>query len=211
MQAVIVGGGHPPSKKILDKYINEESIIIAADGGANVLLNHEIHPNYLLGDFDSIDEKTYIEISNSSKTIRFPKEKDYTDSHIAFNKAVELGATEIIFLGCTGKRIDHFYANLCILNEGLKKSIDCRIIDEYNEIYLIDKPTNIFGKKGDIFSLFSYLEDTHDLTIEGVKYKLKNFELAQGNNLTVSNEFEEEKVSITFSKGCLIVVRIHKI
>ena len=209
MRVVIVGGGNPPSKELLNQYINEESIIIAADGGANVLLKHEIHPHYLLGDFDSIDEKAYAETSTRSKTIRFPKEKDYTDSHIAFNKAIELGATEIIFLGCTGKRIDHFFANLCILYEGLKKSVDCRIIDEYNEIYIIDKPTDIFGKKGDVFSLFSYIEDTYDLTIEGVKYKLKNFNLSQGDNLTVSNEFMEDKVSIIFSKGCLIVVRIH--
>lgn len=209
MRVVIVGGGDPPSKELLNQYINEESIIIAADGGANVLLKHKIHLDYLLGDFDSIDEKAYAETSNSSKTIRFPKEKDYTDSHIAFNKAIELGATEIIFLGCTGKRIDHFFANLCILYEGLKKSVDCRIVDEYNEIYIIDKPTDIFGKKGDVFSLFSYIEDTYDLTIEGVKYKLKNFNLSQGDNLTVSNEFMEDKVSIIFSKGCLIVVRIH--
>ena len=209
MRVVIVGGGDPPSKELLNQYINEESIIIAADGGANVLLKNEIHPDYLLGDFDSIDEKAYAETSNRSKTIRFPKEKDYTDSHIAFNKAIELGATEIIFLGCTGKRIDHFFANLCILYEGLKKSVDCRIVDEYNEIYIIDKPTDIFGKKGDVFSLFSYIEDTYDLTIEGVKYKLKNFNLSQGDNLTVSNEFMEDKVSIIFSKGCLIVVRIH--
>ena len=209
MRVVIVGGGDPPSKELLNQYINEESIIIAADGGANVLLKNEIHPDYLLGDFDSIDEKAYAETSNKSKTIRFPKEKDYTDSHIAFNKAIELGATEIIFLGCTGKRIDHFFANLCILYEGLKKSVDCRIVDEYNEIYIIDKPTDIFGKKGDVFSLFSYIEDTYDLTIEGVKYKLKNFNLSQGDNLTVSNEFMEDKVSIIFSKGCLIVVRIH--
>lgn len=209
MRVVIVGGGDSPSKELLNQYINEESIIIAADGGANVLLKHKIHPDYLLGDFDSIDEKAYAETSNSSKTIRFPKEKDYTDSHIAFNKAIELGATEIIFLGCTGKRIDHFFANLCILYEGLKKSVDCRIVDEYNEIYIIDKPTDIFGKKGDVFSLFSYIEDTYDLTIEGVKYKLKNFNLSQGDNLTVSNEFMEDKVSIIFSKGCLIVVRIH--
>lgn len=209
MRVIIVGGGDPSSKELLNQYINEESIIIAADGGANVLLKHEIHPDYLLGDFDSIDEKAYAETSNRSKTIRFPKEKDYTDSQIAFNKAIELGATEIIFLGCTGKRIDHFFANLCILYEGLKKSVDCRIVDEYNEIYIIDKPTDIFGKKGDVFSLFSYIEDTYDLTIEGVKYRLKNFNLSQGDNLTVSNEFIEDKVSIIFSKGCLIVVRIH--
>lgn len=208
MRVVIVGGGDSPSKKLLDKYINGKSIIIAADSGANVLLNHEIYPNYLLGDFDSIDEKIYGKISNSSKTIRFPKEKDYTDTHIAFDKAVELGAEEIIFLGCTGKRIDHFFANLCILYKGLKKSIDCRIVDEYNEIYIIDKPTNIFGRKGEVFSLFSYIEDTYNLTMEGVKYRLENFNLLQGNNLTVSNEFMEEKVSIKFSKGCLIVIRI---
>lgn len=208
MRAIIVGGGEAPSKILLERYIDEDSIIIAADGGANALSMYNITPNYLLGDFDSIEGEVYEKLCSNSETTRFPREKDDTDSKIAFEKAIKLGAKEIIFLGCTGKRIDHFMANLCVLHEGLKRSINCYIVDEYNEIFLIDKSSTIYGKSGEVFSLFSYGEDTKGLTLIGAKYPLNNFNLSQVNNLTVSNEFLSEEVSIIFSNGCLLVIKI---
>ncbi|MEG1255240.1 thiamine diphosphokinase [Clostridium sp.] len=208
MRAIIVGGGDSPSKELVEKYMKDAFIIIAADGGANILYEYGIFPTYLLGDFDSIDEEIYEKLSNNTETKRFPREKDFTDSSIAFNKAVELGANEVVFLGCTGKRIDHFIANLCILYEGLKKSIPCYIVDDINEIFLIDKPTTITGKVGEVFSLFSYGEDTMNLTIKGAKYLVENYKLCQVDNLTVSNEFQNEIVEIKFTKGCLLIIRI---
>lgn len=210
MRAIIIGGGVPPKKELLEEYMDKNYIIIAADGGADVLSQYKILPDYLLGDFDSISKNVYEHFSKDINIMRFPREKDYTDAQAAFNKAVELGAEEIIMLGCTGKRIDHFMANLCILYEGLQKKIKTYIVDDYNEIFMINKSTVLKGKKDMVFSLFSYSEDTKDLTIRGAKYPLINYYLSQTDNLTVSNEFLKEAVEIEFSKGCLLIMKNKK-
>lgn len=209
MRAIIVGGGDPPKKTLIEKYMKDNYIIIAADSGANILCEYGIAPNYLLGDFDSIDEEALNKLSSNTNTTRLPREKDYTDTHMALLRAIDLGANEIILLGCTGNRIDHFMANLCLLKIASHKKITTFIVDDINEIFLVNKSTTIKGKKGQVFSLFSYCEDTKGLTINGGKYELKNYDLDEGDNLTVSNEFMDEIVEISFNSGCLLIFKIY--
>lgn len=56
MKAIIVSGGSAPSRKLIEEEIDEDSILICADGGANCLYEYKIIPDYLIGDFDSIDK-----------------------------------------------------------------------------------------------------------------------------------------------------------
>lgn len=207
MRAIIVGGGIPPQKDLLERYMTGEYIIFAADSGADVLDKYDIEPDYLLGDFDSINGEVLEKLTKGVNTTKLPREKDFTDTHIAVLNAINMGVDEIVLLGCTGKRIDHFMANLCLLKLIMEQGLMGYIVDEMNEIYIIDKPTIINGKKGQVFSLFSYCENTIGLTINGAKYPLNNYELKQGDNLTVSNEFLNEQVEVSFEKGCLLVFK----
>jgi thiamine pyrophosphokinase len=207
MRAIVIGGGEAPSKELILSYLDKEALIIAADGGANILYEYNMTPQYLLGDFDSISPQIFEEIQGSCDVIKFPVEKDYTDSDLALDKATELGATEVVFLGCTGKRVDHFLGNICVLYRALKRGILAYIVDEYNILYLIDKPTLLKGEKGDTFSLLSYFQNVKGLTITGAKYSLKNFDLEVENNLTISNKFDCREVNIEFKSGVLLVNR----
>lgn len=205
MRGIIVGGGIPPQEKIMRKYMTGEYIIFAADSGADILNGYDIEPDYLIGDFDSISERVLGKLTMGVNITKLPKEKDYTDTHVAVLDAIRKGVDEIVLLGCTGKRIDHFMANLCLLKIMLEKGVTGYIVDNMNEIHFINKSTIIKGERGQVFSLFSYCEDTFGLSIKGAKYPLSNFKLKQGDNLTVSNEFVEEGVEISFEKGSLLV------
>lgn len=207
MRAIIVGGGIPPQKELIKNYMRGNYIIFAADSGADILDKYSIEPDYLLGDFDSINERVLEKLSSDVNTTRLPREKDFTDMHMAVLKALDMKVDEIILLGCTGKRIDHFMANLCLLKIIVDEGAKGFIVDETNEISLINKSTVIEGKKGQVFSLFSYCKDTLGLTVEGSKYALDNYQLNEGDNLTVSNEFDEEQVKITFDEGCLLIFK----
>lgn len=208
MRVIIVGGGEKPFKELILKYLIEDTKIIAADGGANCLVEYGITPNYIIGDLDSIHNDT---IKNLEKCefIKYPTDKDYTDTELAYNKAVEIGAEEIVFLGCTGMRQDHFFANMCVLYKGLKLGIKTSIVDQYNEIFLVDKDTVIEGYKGQVFSVFSYFEAVKGLTIRGARFELEDFQLELTNNLTVSNEFFKDKVYLKLKNGVLVVIINH--
>jgi len=57
MKVIIISGGNPPSRELLQKEITDNAFLIGADSGANCLYKYNILPDLLVGDFDSIDEK----------------------------------------------------------------------------------------------------------------------------------------------------------
>lgn len=207
MKAVIVTGGKVPSKELLLNEIEDADIIIGADKGCEVLYKYSISPDYILGDFDSANLDIIEKIKvKSGKKIKFKKEKDYTDTDLAFNLAVESKADNIVLLGATGTRYDHALSNIGLLLKGLKLNIDTKIKDDNNIMFLIDKNTILKGNKGDTISFHSYCDMVKNLTIKGCKYNLENYNLKLGDGLTTSNEFLENKVEVTFDNGILLVI-----
>lgn len=207
MKAIIVSGGKAPSKQLLLNEIKNSNLIIGADKGCEVLYNYNISPNYILGDFDSADKDIIkaMEVSGCKK-IKYKKEKDFTDTEIAFNLAVEKGAKEIVLLGGTGTRYDHSLSNLGLMLKALKMSIILKIIDDNNIIFLTDKSMILKGNKGDTISFHAYCECVKKLNICGSKYDLINYDLYLGDGLTTSNEFIGNDIKITFDSGILMVL-----
>lgn len=207
MKYIIVSGGTPPSYRLLKRYIDDGYNVIAADSGANVLYTNKIIPKFLIGDFDSIDKEVLEYFKGKVDIEKYPPEKDYTDTELALLKAIENGATEVIFLGCTGSRLDHVIGNMCVLYKAINKGLKAYIVDDNNKITIITKSSKIIGCKGEGFSLFAYNEEVKNLKIEGSKYNLDNYNLKVGDNLTVSNEFLENEVYLKFNSGSLILIR----
>ncbi len=52
-----------------------DGTVIAADGGANFLLNRNIIPDVLIGDFDSISERSLEELRTKSEVVQFPRKR----------------------------------------------------------------------------------------------------------------------------------------
>lgn len=211
MKAIIVAGGAPPSQNLLNKEITSKSIIIAADGGANCLWEYQITPDYLIGDFDSIDDKILNFWTDQNVSIvRYPQIKNETDAQLAFEKAVVLGIKEIIFLGCLGgKRKDHLFGAIGLLAECLNLNITACLKDDYQTITLLDEPAIIYGNNGEVFSLQAYGGQVKNLNISGGKYELKDYVLKMGDALTLSNEFQGRDVAISFTSGRLMLIRVY--
>lgn len=208
MKAIIIAGGKPPSLELLDWEMKDSDYIICADSGANCLFNYKISPHYLLGDFDSIEKEAFNYFSNTACKIEsYPKDKDYTDTELALIKAKALGADSIAFLGCTGTRLDHTLGNIGLLLKCLNKKIKGYIRDENNYMELINIPITISGYPEESFSLLAYNSPVKNLTIEGAKFPLKNYDLQVGESLTVSNEFKNLEIKITFSEGILLYLK----
>lgn len=208
MKVIIVSGGSSPSRELLIEELKRETFIICADSGANCLYRYNIVPNYLIGDFDSIEPSVLNHYERQNCCIlRYPKDKDYTDTQLALYKAKELGASEIVFLGCTGSRIDHTLGNLGLLLDCLKNGITAYIKDDNNVISITDKGVELVGNKGDYFSLIAYNSPVEGLNISGAKFDLKDYFLNIGDPLTLSNEFINTKVSIDFQKGVMLIIK----
>lgn len=207
MKAIIVSGGKSPSKELLFNEIKDADIIIGADRGCETLYNYNISPDYILGDFDSVDSEILnkIVIENNRK-LKFKKEKDFTDTEIAFNLAIENKANKIILLGATGSRYDHSLSNIGLLLKGLNLNLDVKIKDDNNTIFLINNNKILKGVKGQTISFYAYCEVVKSLTLKGCKYNLDKYDLKLGDGLITSNEFLNDEISVTFDSGNLLVI-----
>lgn len=208
MNIVIVSGGKAPKEQLLRKYVDDDTLIISADKGADVLYNYNIVPNIIVGDFDSakFNNIEYFR-SKGCEIISYPEEKNFTDTQAAIEKSMEFTPEKVLMFGCTGSRLDHTLANLGLLYKFLKNNIEAYIIDENNIVSLYDKNFKIEGSLGGLFSLQAFGSTVKNLSILKAKYELYNYDLHFGDPRTVSNELLDTEAFITFDEGILILMK----
>lgn len=208
MRGIIICNGFIKNTQIITENLQKDDVIICCDGGAKYTFCEGIVPNYIVGDLDSLEEAiiNFYKIKNVNFK-KFPTEKDKTDTEIAIELAKNLNIKELLIFGAVGNRFDHSLANVHILLQALQNNIFAKIVDEKNEITVINKYTEFFGNKGDLISLLPLSTEVFDLTTDGLKYALKNFNLKIGSSLGISNVFEKTKATINLSKGYLIVIK----
>ena len=210
MKTLIITGGKI-NKNFAKKYLksNKYDIIIAVDKGLETIDYLKLEPQYVLGDFDSVNTKILEKYKTQNiKIIKLNPEKDLTDTHSAIDLALEIKSTEITILGAIGTRLDHTMANIHILKQALDKNIKAKIVNEKNEIELINK--EIIIKKDDNYKYVSIIPLTTNvtgITIEGMKYIINDYTLSIGDSLGVSNEQIDKEAKISIKTGILVVIK----
>lgn len=206
MRAVLVCNGSIDNYDNIKEYIQQSDYIISVDGGARHLRRMGISPNILIGDFDSAaSEDLQFFINKSIEVYQFPIEKDMTDSELAIEKAIEIGADELVFIGALGSRIDHSLANILLLKKILDMGVKACIINENNELHMYNNTFSIAKKRGYKLSLIPISEKVIGVSTKGLKYKLNDATMTFGTTWGVSNEFEEEVALVTIKEGILLV------
>lgn len=218
MKILIISGGSIDEmwgRKWVADY--EPDYCIAADSGLVMADKLGLTVDLLLGDYDSVDKKIFEKYNGNTKTITYPCEKDYTDTHLALKKAIEKikkmqdtskdsTEDEIAIIGATGTRYDHAFTNIFVLDESLEAGIRCAIYDKNNKIYLADKSFEIRkdNQFGDYLS-FAPMTPEAGLSLSGVKYPLDRYTLRQGESICQSNEITEMIAKVEIFTGKLVV------
>ncbi len=216
--ALIITGGDINLEFAAD-YVskNQFDIIIVADGGLEAADKIGLIPNFVVGDFDTVNPLLLSKYENadSIEIIRFKPEKDYTDTHIAFKKALELQCYTIRILGATGSRLDHTIANIQLMQYALEIGIDAEIVGDKNRIRLLGlkRKEVILKKDADRYSyryvsLIPVSDQVTNVSTKGMKYNLTNYTFYINKNVSlgVSNEILDEYASISIGEGNLLVI-----
>lgn len=217
---VILTGGYL-NTRFAKAYVKTLSYdrVFAVDKGLEYAEALGIKPDYIVGDFDTVDKmllKSYEEQIADGKldTLldKYPVKKDATDTELAILKAIEEKADKITILAATGSRLDHVLANLNLLLKVNQAGIECYIVDEANRVRLLEASRNshcIIRKEeqyGKYVSLIPLEEVVEGLSITGVMYPLQKERIYQGNSLTVSNQIVDEQAEISLDKGRIFVI-----
>lgn len=211
MKFVIISGGHIDDGFAIDWLEkNKYDCMIAADSGMNFLHRNGIVPDIIAGDFDSAKKESvaYFQGLNDVQVIKLNPVKDDTDTEFVIREAIRRGATEITVFGATGTRMDHVLANVNLLGIGLEEGVSIQLVDKHNRIRMISDSVEIIKKEqfGDYVSVLPVKGDAKGVTLEGMKYPLKDTDVASFSSLGVSNEIKDDVAKISVKQGVLLVI-----
>ena len=158
---------------------NHNFAVIAADGGANKLIQNNIIPDAIIGDLDSVN--ICEEIASRTKIIRL-EEQDSTD----FEKCL-YSVISPLFLafGFTGKRFDHTLATL----HGMTKyhgEKNVLLFSGSDISFIHHGDFSISGESGQIFSIIPVKPICFSHS-DGLLFPLDGLEFEMGSNIGTSN------------------------
>lgn len=184
--------------------------IVGIDRGLAFCRRCHVMPDYILGDFDSIDPEI-IQFYRDQKEIpikEYKPEKDATDTRIGMELAMELGSDRIFLLGATGGRLDHYMGNLQSLLVPAKAGKEGWILDEQNAITVLAGGRSISREEqfGKYVSFFSMGDAVSKITLRGFKYPLTDYTMTNSDGIGVSNELGEDTAFVDFRHGFLLMV-----
>ena len=181
--------------------ILEDDFVMAADGGLTHLQTHNIEPDGILGDFDSLGY-----VPTGAKV--FPVEKDDTDAMLAVRQGLAMGYDRFVLYGSLdGPRLDHTVANFQTLQFLADHGAEGWLVGNTYLVTVLKNGTLRFpASAGGILSVFCLGGDAQDVTIEGLKYTLDHGTLTAGFPLGVSNHFMGTDASVTVEDGSLLIL-----
>ena len=197
-----------------DIRIEKDDLVIAADAGLRHCRMLGINPDLYLGDFDSVteEEKAVIdEIAKKDpeKVVILPSVKDDTDTRAAVREGKKRGYRKFVIYGGLGGRLDHTLANLqCIHGISVDGGFAC-IVDKGVRVDVLTegRVLNLSKTEQGTISVFAMGDRAELVTIEGLKYEMRNGVILNTFPIGVSNEFVGKPATIQVEKGQLLVIR----
>ncbi|NLG29453.1 MAG: thiamine diphosphokinase [Chloroflexi bacterium] len=181
--------------------------VLAADGGANWLAAHGRLPHVLIGDMDSVHPDVLRALAmGDCRLVRHPAQKDETDTELALNEALGLGAQRITLLGAWGGRMDHALANVLLLAMPQLAKLDVALFDGCSTVRLVRRALTLSGAPGDLLSLLPLAGEARGVTTEGLQYALSDDTLPFGPARGVSNVFTGALARVNVRSGLLLAV-----
>ncbi|HHY35432.1 MAG TPA: thiamine diphosphokinase [Firmicutes bacterium] len=210
---LVVAGGHT-REDLVSLEASRAGIIVAADSGMAVLSKMGIVPDVLLGDFDSLDQSVVRDAERAGVfVLRFPVEKDKTDTELALDFLLEQGFDEARLVGALGgPRLDHELSNIFLLEKYIKQGLRVTIVHPGIFVAILSGHDgrwcwiDVPGGKGDWVSLFPITELVTGVTLQDLKFPLRDATLRRGSTLSVSNQVSGPHPRVELKEGILLLV-----
>lgn len=209
MRAVIFANGRLEHPRDALNLIQPDDLVIAADGGARHCRTMGITPEWLVGDLDSLNQYEIRELKELGvEIISYPRGKDFTDLELAFLKARDAGATEIVVLGGFGDRWDMTISNLLLATRSEFRELSVRLVDGPQETAIIrgGGEMTFSGQRGDVLSLIPLHQEAVGVNLTGLEYNLDDERLPVGTTKGLSNVFVNDSATVSLKQGLLLCV-----
>jgi len=193
-------GGRDVSESMFKLWAETADILIAADTGADFILEQGLKPDAIVGDMDSI--------SPEALALDIDQYRIDDQNHSDCDKLLDLvqswGHRAITLIGVEGDRLDHM---LGTLHSCAKSSLDVRIAirDGIGHVLAPGRHT-VSATPGRRLSLLP-LTRCAQVSAKGLRWPLDAADLAMGEFVSLSNLVDETPVTVDFSSGSLLLLQ----
>ena len=193
---ISIGGNSTSNILSIESNFDE---IIAVDSGVEHLFKLSLDPNTLIGDLDSISEKSLDKVKkNGVDIIAFNSNKDQTDFELALNYLEGVENSIIYIIGGESGEIDHLLSIFLLIPS---KSFFENIIWVYGDKKIIFRQKlKLNVKKMSKFSIIP-LSDLSNLSIDGAEWNLENKNIQFGETTTLRNVANKDEINVNCDTG----------
>ncbi len=202
--AVIIGNGDLDLTQIMEELISAAKIVVCADGGANQAHIHGIIPDWIVGDFDSLNRCARDFFQDRSQ-LYFQGEQETSDLEKCLNFVLEKGWRQVVLMGVQGTRSDHFFYT-CRLLYQYRHLLQVTIINRWEKITLVNDSFK-FDTLGQKVSIMGW-PFASGVTSYGLKYPLTDVCLDFDQSFSLSNEVEKVPARIEINVGAILVFQL---
>jgi len=220
MDALILADGDGPSRRELDDawpgWDDAVGLVVAADGGARLADALGVTIDRWVGDGDSLGDAALDALIAAGIPVeRTRPDKDESDTELAIDAAIRLGADGLVVVGALGgPRIDHALANIGLLAMPELQGRRVVILDGTSRVSLVRAPAPdgtpvrraLPGPRDGLVSLLPVGPGVEGVTTHGLAYPLADEPLPLGRVRGLSNVRVEGDAAIVVRRGLLLVV-----
>lgn len=204
---LVFANGDIDSYDWIRPYLAQATAVLAANGGTRHVLALGAVPNVVIGDVDSLTEKTRSQLEAADVSfVTYPAAKNETDLELALLYAVAHYQKPVFIVGGFGGRFDQTLANILLLAHPQLQKRPIKFVTPYEQAWLITSQSTINGQVGDIVSLIPLGGDVFVAQTTGLAWPLQNETLAFGPARGVSNELTAVSATVTIISGYLLCI-----
>jgi thiamine pyrophosphokinase len=208
MQRIIIfANGEIPDLDKARRLLRADDTVICADGGTRHALTLGVQPHLIIGDMDSAERDQLQKLRDEDVLIElFSHDKNETDLELAIHHAIDLQPQQLIIIAALGGRLDQTLGNIALLSDPRHTSLDMRLDDGVEEIFICRDQVQVHGKSGDLVSLIPWQGPVADVRTKNLKWTLRNETLYPDKTRGISNEMLGDTASVSIGSGALLVV-----
>jgi len=210
--SLIFSGGLTPNDATLEivRTIQNVDLVIAADSGLHTAQKLNMHVDFVVGDFDSVDASALARATSAhTQAIRHSADKDFTDLESALLLAVDKNSQHIIIVTAGGGRLDHQFGFVAAMFNPKLRNCKVEALWQSNRLFALQGPANcdIATQVGDTVAIQSFSDKSEKISTTGLQWQLTNESLNNFETRGVSNIATKEQVSVSVELGQLLVIR----
>jgi thiamine pyrophosphokinase len=202
-RGILLIGGYGPGPEKLKQIISPGDLVCAADSGLDAAISSGIEPDGIVGDMDSLSDKSLLRGFAEENLEIYPVDKDETDTELGISWLRKRGCSSLIIIGGGEGRLDHTLALKALF--GIQQPPDAWYTAR-EKIWSLTGRNRIQGQPGSTVSFVTSGKGPWRVSSRGLQWELDRV-VWDVESISLSNRIKGSSAEIIIDEGRLLVIQ----